>query len=74
MALVLAWEERVPSKQLKSNTSHTPHVNGCCVLSAKYDLRSSVISRLDVGVDGFVGEARRSKVNDLDSASFSLPQ
>ena len=48
VALVLAREEWVPSKQLKSNTSHAPHVNGCGVLSAKYDLWSSVISRLDV--------------------------
>ena len=48
VALVLAWEEGIPSKQLKSNTTDAPHVNGGCVLSAQYDLRSSIITRLDV--------------------------
>lgn len=63
----LAWEDWDASVELDEDAAETPHVNSCRVRDPNDDLWRSVESRLNVGVDPLVREARRAEVDDLDS-------
>ena len=67
VSLVLAREDRVAHCKLSHNAAEAPHVDARRVRNAQDNLRRSVESGLDVGIDAFILEARRSKVNDFDS-------
>lgn len=70
--LIFAWEERVADVQLIEDATKTPHVDGCVVRDAEHDLRCSVESRLDVGVDLLVFETARAEIDNLDSRLVDL--
>ena len=72
--LRLAWEYGIARVQLCYDAAKTPHVDTHRVRDTKDDLRSSVESRLDVGVDALVDEATRAEVDDLDAALVLLLQ
>ena len=65
--LVLTREKRVTRIELCQDTTEAPHVNSSSVWDSEDDLGGSIKPRLYVSVDSFVLEARRSKVDDLDS-------
>ena len=68
LLLGFAWEQRVPREELGQYAPERPHVYCWLIRNAQNDLRRSVESALDVGVDPFVLEAARAEVNELDAA------
>lgn len=63
---ILTREDWISREKLRQDTSQTPHVNWQSIGHAQDDFRRPVETRLNVGIDLFVLEAGRSKVDDLD--------
>ncbi len=74
LLLILPREQGFTCEQLKNDASETPHVDGTGVLNAKYDLRSTIKSRLNVGIDDVALGAARAKVYNFDATLGSLSQ
>ena len=68
-SFIRTGEQREACIEFNHDASKTPHINGHCVWNAKDDLRSSIESGLDIGIDFFIQETSRPKVNDFDSRS-----
>ena len=67
LRLIFAREKWVASVKLCHDTAETPHIDGCGVGNAQYDLWRTIEPGLDIGVDTLVLEAAAAVVNDLDS-------
>lgn len=68
VALVLAGKQRVPGQKLGQDAAEAPHVDGKAVPRTQDDLRGSVKTRLDVGVDPLMLKAAGAKVDHLTDA------
>jgi hypothetical protein len=65
--LVFAREDGKAGVEFSQDTSKAPHIDCHVVVHAENDLRGSVESTLDVGIDFLVFEAATTKVDDLQS-------
>ena len=65
--LVLSREERLPNVQLVQYAAEGPHINACCVGDAEHNLRGTIETTLNVGVNLLVFEATRAKVDNFDA-------
>ena len=65
--LILPSEKRVTHMQLSNNASKTPNIDFSVIGKTKDDLRSTVISALDVSVNGLSFKATRTKINNFNS-------
>ena len=59
-------EKHIFSPKLNYDASIAPNINFIIVACSQNHLRSSIASRLDVGAEIIVNEARVTKINDLD--------
>ena len=53
--------------QLSNDTSKTPDIDFSVIGKTKDDLGSTVVSALDIGVDGLSFKATRTKVDNFNS-------
>ena len=63
---ILTREQGVTNKKLIENTTVAPHIDGCRVGNAKYDLWCAVEAGLNVSVDLLVLKAAATKINNFD--------
>ena len=67
LGLILTREEWITCVQLGHNATEGPHVDACCVRDAQDNLRSTVKTTLDIGVNALVLEAATTIVNNFDA-------
>lgn len=71
--LVLTREYRNAQKKLCSDAAQAPHIDvGVVVMGAEKNFWGSVITRLDIGVDGVLKLTGGTKVDELEVCGVNL--
>ena len=65
--LVLTSKQRVSQVHLCDDAAKAPDIDFPIVRQTKYNLRSPIVSALDVSIDSLSFETARSKIDDLDT-------
>ena len=67
LSFTLSRKDWYTCVELDQYAPKAPHIDGSGIWNTNNDLGCSVEARLDVRVNSLVGEARGSKVNNLDA-------
>ena len=65
--LIFPSKKRIAHMQLSNDASKTPDIDFSVIGKTKDDLGSTVVSALDIGVDGLSFKATRTKVDNFNS-------
>ena len=72
--LILSGKQRVPRKQLSNYAPKRPHIDRGCVRDAQYDLRCSVESALNIGINLVGGQAATAEVYYFKRLGLGIAQ